>query len=87
MFVPVAQGAAADTGGASWSSTWYLEYTGTSMATPNAAGAAAMIREYLEEIALRDSPQGALVKALLILGAQDVGAKKIFQTWMRVGGE
>ena len=68
---------AADTGGASWSSTWYLEYTGTSMATPNAAGAAAMIREYLEEIALRDSPQGALVKALLILGAQDVGARDI----------
>ena len=68
---------AADTGGASWSSTWYLEYTGTSMATPNAAGAAAMIREYLEEIALRQSPQGALVKALLILGAEDVGARDI----------
>ena len=33
------------------------------MATPNAAGAAAMIREYLEEIALRDSPQGALVES------------------------
>ena len=68
---------AADTGGASGSSTWYLEYTGTSMATPNAAGAAAMIREYLEEIALRESPQGALVKALLILGAEDVGARDI----------
>jgi len=68
---------AGDTGGASWSSTWYLEYTGTSMATPNAAGAAAMIREYLEEIALRDSPQGALVKALLILGAQDIGTRDI----------
>ena len=47
------------------------------MATPNAAGAAAMIREYLEEIALRESPQGALVKALLILGAEDVGARDI----------
>ncbi len=68
---------AADTGGASGSSQWYLEYTGTSMATPNAAGAAAMIREYLEEIALRESPQGALVKALLILGAEDVGARDI----------
>ena len=68
---------AADTGGSSWSSTWYLEYTGTSMATPNAAGAAAMIREYLEEIALRQSPQGALVKALLILGAEDIGARDI----------
>ncbi len=70
---------AGDTGGASWysSDNWYLEYTGTSMATPNAAGAAAMIREYLEEIALRDSPQGALVKALLILGAEDIGNRDI----------
>lgn len=68
---------ATDTGGASGRSTWYLEYTGTSMATPNAAGAAAMIREYLEEIALRESPQGALVKALLILGAEDVGNRDI----------
>lgn len=68
---------AGDTSGSSWESTWYLEYTGTSMATPNAAGASAMIRQYLEEIALRDSPQGALVKALLILGAEDVGARDI----------
>ena len=68
---------AGDTGGSSWESTWYLEYTGTSMATPNAAGASAMIRQYLEEIALRDSPQGALVKALLILGAEDIGTRDI----------
>jgi len=68
---------ASDTGGSSWSNSWYLEYTGTSMATPNAAGASAMIRQYLEEIALRDSPQGALVKALLILGAEDIGTRDI----------
>ena len=68
---------AGDTGGSSWESTWYLEYTGTSMATPNAAGASAMIRQYLEEIALRESPQGALVKALLILGAEDMGTRNI----------
>ncbi|MBL6734063.1 MAG: S8 family serine peptidase [Candidatus Poseidonia sp.] len=68
---------ATDTGGASWSNTYYLEYTGTSMATPNAAGAALMIREYLQEIAQRPSPQGALVKALLVLGAQDIGARDI----------
>ena len=68
---------AGDTGGSSWESTWYLEYTGTSMATPNAAGASAMIRQYLEEIALRDSPQGALIKALLILGAEDIGSRNI----------
>lgn len=68
---------AGDTGGSSWESTWYLEYTGTSMATPNAAGVSTMIRQYLEEIALRESPQGALVKALLILGAEDVGTRDI----------
>jgi len=68
---------ATDTSGATWSNSWYLEYTGTSMATPNAAGAAVMVREYLEEIAQRPAPQGALVKALLVLGAQDVGTRDI----------
>ena len=68
---------AADTGGATWSNSYYLEYTGTSMATPNAAGAATMVREYLQEIAQRPSPQGALVKALLVLGAQDMGTRDI----------
>ena len=68
---------ATDTGGSTWSNTYYLEYTGTSMATPNAAGAAVMIREYLIEIAQRPSPQGALVKALMVLGAQDMGSRDI----------
>lgn len=68
---------AQDIGGSSWQSTWYLEYTGTSMATPNAAGAATLIREYLIEIAQRPSPQGALVKALLVLGAQDINSRDI----------
>lgn len=68
---------ATDTSGSTWSNTYYLEYTGTSMATPNAAGAALMIREYLIEIAQRPSPQGALVKALMVLGAQDIGARDI----------
>ena len=68
---------AQDIAGSSWQSTWYLEYTGTSMATPNAAGASALIREYLLEIAQRPSPQGALIKALLVLGAEDINARDI----------
>ena len=36
-----------------------------------------MIREYLEEIAQRPSPQGALVKALMVLGATDLGSRDI----------
>ena len=68
---------ATDTGGSTWDNNYYLEYTGTSMATPNAAGMAVMIREYLEEIAQRPSPQGALVKALLVLGAEDIGNRNI----------
>ena len=56
---------------------WYVEYSGTSMATPAAAGASALVREYLMEVAERPEPQGALVKAMLILGAEDMGTRDI----------
>jgi len=56
---------------------WYVEYSGTSMSTPAAAGASAIVREYLMEIAERPAPQGALVKAMLILGAEDMGTRDI----------
>ena len=68
---------ATDDGGSTWDNQYYMEYTGTSMATPNAAGAAALVREYLTEVAGRASPQGALMKAMLILGAQDLGTRDI----------
>ena len=55
------------------------------MATPNAAGAAALVREYLVEIALRPEPQGALVKALLILGVRTWG-RETSPTTTRAGG-
>ncbi len=61
----------------SWSNNWYLEYSGTSMATPAAAGAAVLVREYLMEVTSRPAPQGSLIKGLLILGAQDMGARDI----------
>ncbi len=68
---------ASETGTATWTSTWYLEYSGTSMAAPNAAGASILIREYLMEVAGRPAPQGALIKSLLILGAEDMGPRDI----------
>ena len=71
----------------SWSNNWYLEYSGTSMATPATAGAAVLVREYLMEIAARPAPQSALIKALLILGAEDMGARDIpnnIEGWGRV---
>ena len=77
---------ATDTGSATWSSTYYLEYTGTSMATPNAAGAAVMVREYLKEIAQRPSPQGALVKALLF-SALRTWVLETSRTMTKAGGE
>ncbi|HJL54605.1 MAG TPA: S8 family serine peptidase [Candidatus Thalassarchaeaceae archaeon] len=56
---------------------WYVEYSGTSMATPAAAGASVIVRQYLMEVAERPAPQGALVKAMLILGAEDMGTRDI----------
>jgi len=61
----------------SWDNNWYLEYSGTSMSTPAVAGAAVLVREYLMEIAGRPAPQAALIKALLILGAEDMGTRDI----------
>ena len=44
----------------------YMFYGGTSMATPLAAGAAALVRQYLRTVKRRRRPSAALVKATLI---------------------
>tara|TARA_B100001175_G_scaffold317929_1_gene337728 strand:+ start:5058 stop:9542 length:4485 start_codon:yes stop_codon:yes gene_type:complete len=67
----------ASSAGGTWSNTWYMEYSGTSMATPAAAGSSALVREYLTEVIGRQAPQGSLIKALLILGAKDMGSRDI----------
>ena len=48
----------------------YFHMGGTSMATPLAAGAVGLIREYLRRQRRVRSPSAALLKATLILGAQ-----------------
>lgn len=48
----------------------YFHMGGTSMATPLAAGAVGLVREYLRRIRRVRSPSAALLKAALILGCQ-----------------
>ena len=50
---------------------------GSSMATPVAAGAATMVRQYLRESQLITEPRSDLIKAILINGAEDIGEPDI----------
>jgi len=50
----------------------YCELAGTSIATPNVAGAAALIREYLMTQRSVNNPSAALVKALILNGGDHV---------------
>ncbi len=52
----------------------YFYMGGTSMATPLAAGAAALVREYLRKKRKKGAPSAALVKATLIAGAHRLPA-------------
>lgn len=57
------------------SDTAYKYSSGTSMATPIAAGAAALIREYLTSFENMPDPSSGLIKALMIHGAQNLHPK------------
>ncbi|MBL1685948.1 peptidase S8, partial [Klebsiella pneumoniae] len=51
---------------------YYAYMGGTSMATPILAGGAAQVREYLAKKG-HTNPSGALMKSILITGADDLG--------------
>jgi hypothetical protein len=51
----------------------YAPSTGTSMACPNVAGGAGLLYQRYRQLHSNDDPQGALVKALLMNGAYDLG--------------
>ncbi|MEC7706724.1 MAG: S8 family serine peptidase, partial [Candidatus Thermoplasmatota archaeon] len=55
----------------------YMSLNGSSMATSVAAGAAAMVRQYLREAKSISEPRSDLIRALLINGAEDLGASDI----------
>ncbi len=72
-------------GSGAGSATNYMFQSGTSMATPLTAGACALLRQYLVE-QRGHTPSGALIKAMMINGAVDMGAgvPNNSQGWGRV---
>ena len=55
----------------------YMALNGSSMATPVVAGAAAMVRQYLRQMEGISEPRSDLIRAILINGAEDIGALDI----------
>lgn len=69
-----------DTNSQGWASSadpLYYFIGGTSMATPLVAGCAALVREFLAEQHQLTTPSAALVKAMLINGAQHVAGQYV----------
>ena len=63
--------------------SYYAYNTGTSMATPLAAGAGALVRQfYVDNESI--VPSAALIKATLINGAVDLGLSSSAQGWGRI---
>ena len=58
-------------------SSLYISLSGSSHATAIAGGATALIREFLREEMNLNSPSAALIKAVVINGARDLGAADI----------
>ena len=55
----------------------YMEMSGTSQATAVAGGASTLVREFLREDQGISGPTSALIKAVLINGAEDLGTPDI----------
>jgi serine protease AprX len=69
--------ATSDTGWAPSADPLYYFLGGTSMATPLVAGCAALVRQYLIEERGMPNPSAALIKAMLINGAQNISGQYV----------
>ncbi|MCX7745845.1 MAG: S8 family serine peptidase [Clostridia bacterium] len=62
----------------------YQYLSGTSMATPITAGAAAVVRQYLRQQFSITNPSASLIKATLVNGAKDLNVSSSEQGWGKI---